>query len=94
MKRSTFGVLVILFVIVISMLSSCTEVARQNLTKIKTPINSVEKVVILNRFITNTPNYSYKVKRIEKGVVTFIELPLPYEIGDTIFHRFDDNIVR
>jgi hypothetical protein len=55
-----------------------------------------EKVIIIDSQLpkeTMEPKYfQYKVKRIETGVVTYIEEYNKYEVGDTIYRyfRFDE----
>lgn len=67
----------------------------------KSSINNIkqEKVVVIGstKYLTTNsyqgkvktmPMYSIKIKRIEKGVVTYITTSHMYAIGDTIFHPF------
>lgn len=81
MKTLTFSLLIAFL-----MLSGCTERARQKLS-IK-PAPALEKVVIIDCTDILGRSYHYKVKRIEKGVVTFIDDDSLYTKGDTIFHSF------
>ena len=67
----------------------------------KSSINNMkqEKVVVLGttKYLTTNnykgnvrtvPMYSIKVKRIDKGVVTYITTQYVYAVGDTILHSF------
>lgn len=67
----------------------------------KSSINNMkqEKVVVLGttKYLTTNnykgnvktiPMYSVKIKRIDKGVVTYITTQYVYAVGDTIFHSF------
>ena len=67
----------------------------------KSSINNMkqEKVVVISstKYLTTntykgniktTPMYNCKVRRIDKGVVTYITTSHMYAIGDTIFHPF------
>jgi len=58
-----------------------------------------EKVVVLGttKYLTTNnykgnvktiPMYSVKIKRIDKGVVTYITTQYVFQVGDTIFHPF------
>ena len=58
-----------------------------------------EKVVVLGttKYLTTNnykgnvktiPMYSVKIKRIDKGVVTYITTQYVYAVGDTILHSF------
>jgi hypothetical protein len=77
MKTKLHIFFTIVFIVLLS--ASCESKSGQ-LSKIP-----FEKVVIID----STPdNASYKVKRIEKGVVTFITYTKGYECGDTILYRF------
>lgn len=79
------------FLIIYVIAFSCTSCKSQSGQLANTP---KEKVVILDsKARTNDDNlnhrlYVYKVKRIEKGVVDFVYKRELFEVGDTIYHRF------
>lgn len=84
MKKSIFN----LFIVFILLLFSCTERARLNLGTTTKPVIPIERVVIIEYNQTVDVKHHYKVRRIEKGVIEFIDVPYLYAKGDTIFHQF------
>lgn len=63
--------------------------------RIPQPVIPLEKIVIIDSALGSvSDNYiRYKVKRISKGVVTFVSIPKGeggrYEKNDTIFYKFN-----
>lgn len=83
-------ILLMLVIIGIVFLTSCTSRS----ANIPHPNYKAERVVVLDSdpyiYLRDVPNTPYKVKRIEKGVVTWVNIlgKSKYEIGDTILYTF------
>lgn len=85
--------LALITLIVILCMTSCTGCSKSG--RIVTPLLSeAERVVIIDRIYTpigfsdDDPIYRYKVKRIDKGVVDFVDLDYLFNINDTILYQF------
>lgn len=84
-------IMAMLFLVVFC--SSCTGCSKSR-RDISLPATSAEKVVIIDRiylpigYSDGDPIYRYKVKRIEKGVVDFIDIDYLFEVNDTILYQF------
>lgn len=97
MKRNIIAaikyVLIIMATCALVFFTSCTGCSKSG-RDILPLATSVEKVVIINRVYTpidysgGDPIYRYKVKRIEKGIVDFIELDYLFDVNDTILYQF------
>ena len=81
------GIIFILLMLALVLLTGCESKSGQIVAN-----NPLEKIVILDRTLVgysdNDPIYRYKVKRIDKGVVDFVELDYPFDTNDTIMYRF------
>ena len=76
----------LLILILAVILFSACERKSGKLPEVKRDINITEKVVVLSIEPSNISHYShYKVKRIEKGVVAFVDCMTGFSEGDTIF---------
>lgn len=80
----------VLLLLLIILVASCESKSGRRVYPALQPLT--EKVVILDAVAGSSTDYNvmYKVKRVNKGVVTFISLPKNdgrYEKGDTIFYR-------
>jgi hypothetical protein len=97
MKRNIIAaikyVLIIMATCALVFFTSCTGCSKSG-RDILPPAVNVEKVVIIDRVYTpisysgGDPIYRYKVKRIEKGVVDFIDLDYLFDVNDTILYQF------
>ena len=82
--RSTIYVLLLITAaVLIALLTSCTSKSGE---RAKLP----EKVVIIDEDPTNIYDdyYTYKVKRIDHGVIDKIISNTRFDVGDTIYHKF------
>lgn len=86
-------VLTIMLTLLFVFLCSCTSKSG-HLTDIPALSPSVEKIVIIDRIYTpigysgDDPIYRYKVKRLNQGVVDFVDIDYPFDTGDTIMYQF------
>ena len=87
-------VLTVMLTLLFVFLCSCTSKSSRTLNEIPILSSSVEKIVIIDRIYTpigysdNDPIYRYKVKRIERGVVDFVDIDYPFDTNDTIMYQF------
>ena len=82
-KSTLFAVMIFAIIILLSVFTSCTSKSGE---RTKTP----EKVVIIDEDPINIYDdyYTYKIKRIDHGVVTKISTTIRYDTGDTIYYTF------
>jgi hypothetical protein len=80
-KSTLFAVMMFTIIILLFVFTSCTSKSGQR---------KQEKVVVIDEYPTNIYDdyYSYKVKRIDHGVVTKISTTIRYDTGDTIYYTF------
>lgn len=88
MKATTLLMLIILLVISVA----CESQSGRRANSALQPLT--EKIVIIDALPSSYTDYSikYKVKRISKGVVTFISFTKSegvFEKGDTIYYKFN-----
>lgn len=82
-------IMAMLFLVVFC--SSCTSKSGRD---ISLPATSAEKVVIIDRiylpigYSGDDPVYRYKVNRIDRGVVDFIDIDYLFDVNDTILYQF------
>jgi uncharacterized protein YvpB len=82
-KSTLFAVMIFTIIILLSVFTSCTSKSGE---RAKTP----EKVVIIDEDPTNIYDdyYTYKIKRIDHGVIDKIISNTRFDVGDTIYHKF------
>lgn len=84
-------VLIIMATCALVFFTSCTGCSKSGRDYLST---ATETVVIIDRvylpvgYSDGDPIYRYKVKRIEKGVVDFIDLDYLFDVNDTILYQF------
>ena len=84
MKKNDPTIWAIFWVIVIFtigiLMSSCSSKSGQR---------KQEKVVILDSYTSHTyDKYTYRVKRIEHGVISQWQSPVLFEVGDTVYATY------
>ncbi len=83
--------LTLLFVFLCSCTSKSGQLINGNIPILS---SSVEKIVVIDRvfyaidYNNGDTIYKYKVKRIDKGVVDFVDLDYPFDTNDTIMYQF------
>jgi len=79
---------VLSFIAAIILCAMCSSCESQSGHRV---IMLTEKVVVVGipTYNMNTSQYSYKVKRVAKGVMDYINSPNVFIIGDTIMTRFN-----
>jgi hypothetical protein len=84
MRKLVLSAALVASIVVFSILiSSCESQSGQRARLI------LEKVVVIERHIVDgATSIRFKVKRISKGIVEFVNLPQPYAVGDTITYKF------
>lgn len=73
-------------IILILLVSACTETARENLSRAKKL--KVEKVVIISLYSSTFSANTYKIKRLSTGTMDYVKTNYPYEPNDTILYTF------
>ena len=82
-KSTLFALMIFAIIILLSVFTSCTSKSGE---RAKLP----EKVVIIDEDPTNIYDdyYTYKIKRIDHGVIDKIISNTRFDVGDTIYHKF------